>query len=226
MSHSTVGLGYHCQDMQNDNIIYFCMHLVWHRSSDHKGQNIWLSLLFSNLKGIMCGCPWLQKRALSSFQSAIHRTSVWTSEPWADSHKSVSVWLQLQPIEFTVTLRGGMGHGRQAAFINGCDSLVLNVLYTDIDRTWTMAEEDDTKIRILQSLRGKICKSDELLDYIQSLRVERGIKSDRHKKKRGAVRTRIHSGRETVTTCLTLEALLTMLANNITKCVWHNSVPN
>lgn len=37
---------------------------------------------------------------------------------------------------------------------------MLNVLYRD--ETWTMAEEDDTKIRILQSLRGKICEAKNL----------------------------------------------------------------
>lgn len=37
---------------------------------------------------------------------------------------------------------------------------MLNVLYRH--ETWTMAEDDDTKIRILQSLRGKICEAKHL----------------------------------------------------------------
>lgn len=44
------------------------------------------------------------------------------------------------------------------AFINGYDEPALNAAERQQQTALTMAEEDDAKIRILQSLRGKICK--------------------------------------------------------------------
>lgn len=46
------------------------------------------------------------------------------------------------------------------AFINGYDKRALNIPEQRQQSGLTMAEEDDARIRILQSLRGKICKSD------------------------------------------------------------------
>lgn len=44
------------------------------------------------------------------------------------------------------------------AFINGYDKPALNAPEQRQQSALTMAEEDDGRIRILQSLRGKICK--------------------------------------------------------------------
>lgn len=44
------------------------------------------------------------------------------------------------------------------AFINGYDKPALNAPEQRQQSALTMAEEDDARVRILQSLRGKICK--------------------------------------------------------------------
>ena len=47
---------------------------------------------------------------------------------------------------------------------NGYDKPALNAPEQQQQSALTMAEEDDARIRIVQSLRGKICKSDRHAD--------------------------------------------------------------
>lgn len=60
------------------------------------------------------------------------------------------------------------------AFINGYDKPALNAPEQRQQSALTMAEEDDARIRILQSLRGKICKFDWRVDVFRSSQGERG----------------------------------------------------
>lgn len=58
------------------------------------------------------------------------------------------------------------------AFINGYDRTALNAPEQRQQHSaLTMAEEDDARIRILQSLRGKICKCDSRPGGRSGLRV-------------------------------------------------------
>lgn len=59
-----------------------------------------------------------------------------------------------------VTRQWGWISSALPAFINGYDKPALKAPEQRQQSALTMAEEDDANIRILQSLRGKICKSD------------------------------------------------------------------
>ena len=66
-----------------------------------------------------------------------------------------------------VTRQWGWLSSTLPAFINGYDLPALNAPEPRQQSALTMAEEDDARIRILQSLRGKICKSDWRADVFR-----------------------------------------------------------
>lgn len=68
-----------------------------------------------------------------------------------------------------VTRQWGWLSSTLPAFINGYDKPALNAPEQRQQSALTMAEEDDARIRILQSLRGKICKSDKASRCFPSL---------------------------------------------------------
>ncbi len=98
-----------------------------------------------------------------------------------------------------VTRQWGWLSSALPAFINGYDKPALNAPEPRQQSALTMAEEDDARIRILQSLRGKICKSDGASRRFQPLTAEGGERGRWKKRaatggsRRGAARRAINS---------------------------------
>lgn len=91
-----------------------------------------------------------------------------------------------------VTRQWGWISSALPAFINGYDKPALKAPEQRQQSALTMAEEDDARIRILQSLRGKICKSDWRDCFFPSLTgVERSV--DQARGEAGGARRAINS---------------------------------